>query len=41
MIADRLTVHLNEEPVYDITFNDSYDNIADSFKEIGIINRKI
>lgn len=41
MTINSLTVHLDDKPVYDITFNDSYDNLADSLKEIGLDNRRI
>ena len=41
MIINNLTVHLDNKPVYDITFNDSYDNLSDSLLQIGYESRKI
>ena len=41
MIIKDLIVRRDEKPIYNITFNDSYDKLAESVKELGFSNRKI
>ena len=38
---DNLTVCLNDEPIYEIVYEDSFDALADKIKELGYSNRKI
>lgn len=41
MLVKDLTVHVDNKPAYNITFNNSYDNLPASVKELGFAGRKI
>ena len=41
MLNNSLTVHLDNTPIYDITFNDSYDKLSDSLRNLGYEGRKL
>ncbi|MBR1815512.1 MAG: 3-dehydroquinate synthase [Lachnospiraceae bacterium] len=38
---DSLTVHLDNKPIYDITFNDSYDRLSETLRDLGYEGRKL
>lgn len=40
-MENRMTVHMNEEPIYDIVFTQSFDDLADELDALNIRNRKI
>ncbi|MBQ8923735.1 MAG: 3-dehydroquinate synthase [Lachnospiraceae bacterium] len=41
MLNNSITVHLDNTPIYDITFNDSYDKLSDSLRNLGYEGRKL
>ena len=41
MLIEDITVHVDNKPVYDITFNDSYDGLADILNRLGFSGKKI
>ncbi|MBQ9609963.1 MAG: 3-dehydroquinate synthase [Lachnospiraceae bacterium] len=41
MLIDSLTVHLDNKPIYDITFNDSFDKLSDTLCDLGYDGRKL
>ncbi len=40
-MSDRLTVHMDEVPIYDITYQDSFHNLAEQLKSLHTENRKL
>ncbi len=41
MLKEDLTVHVDGKPVYNISFNNSYDNLPNSIVELGFSGKKI
>ncbi len=41
MLIKDLTVHVDDKPVYNITFQNSYDNLPVSIEELGFTGKKI
>lgn len=37
----NLTVHLDDKPIYDIVYEESFDALPSMMKELGYSNRKI
>lgn len=40
-MPDLITVHMNDEPIYDIVIENSFDRLAESFDKLGVKNRKL
>lgn len=40
-LSDRITVHYNNEPSYDIVYSESFDGIVDELKNMNIQNRRL
>ena len=38
---NRMTVHLDDKPIYDIVLSDSFDELADELKALGCENKKL
>ena len=41
MRKDRITVHYDEKPIYDIVFENSFDNLAQELQPLGSKKRKV
>ena len=41
MMKDRITVHYEDKPIYDIVFEHSFDNLAEELKKLNSNERKI
>ena len=40
-LSDRITVHYNNKPSYDIVYSESFDGIVDELKNMNIQNRRL
>lgn len=40
-MENRMKVHMNEKPIYDIVFTESFDDLADELSALNISNRRI
>ncbi len=38
---NRMTVHMNQEPIYDIVFTESFDSLPDELSRLNIKNRRL
>lgn len=40
-MSDQMTVHLNDEPIYDIVIEDSFGRLTECFNKLGVTGRKL